>query len=173
MNGLYIFLLCAPVLAQWFAVAASQGGHTTWQVFFCQNPGCAANVTCVYCNDELLHSHTPIADCSGHPPPSTVCQHDGRAFVSTDANADCEFEGISGYMKTEKCTVHSKICDFNRDMRMDNAKLGSIVGGVVCLVCLLVGLYLCFCKKRRCREQHQQPVSDSACDCTPRRDTKQ
>ncbi|XP_044053293.1 uncharacterized protein LOC122876716 isoform X2 [Siniperca chuatsi] len=165
MNGLTIsLLLCAPVLAQCFPVAASQGGNSSVQLFFCKIPGCAANVTCVYCNDKLLFTrHTHITSCTGPPSPNTVCQHDGRAFVSTNAD-ECEFEGTSGYIKTEKCTDHSKICDFisaitsppvtTEGMVKDRAKHGLIVGGVGTLLLLIVGLY--FCKKRGDQEQSQQ-----------------
>ncbi len=73
------------------------------QLFFCKTPGCAAKVTKVFCNDELLTDHVDITDCTGAPPIDTVCQRDGRAFVSVDADGNCEFEGKAVYIQTEKC----------------------------------------------------------------------
>lgn len=74
------------------------------QLFFCKIPGCAANVTKVFCNNELVIDRIDIADCTGAPPLMTVCQRDGRAFVSIDTDGDCEFEEKAGYIQTEKCT---------------------------------------------------------------------
>lgn len=79
------------------------GGNGSVNISFCKIPGCAANVTKVFCNDKLLFNSGGIKKCTGPPPPRSVCQHDGRAFVSTDADAVCEFEGKDGYIETGKC----------------------------------------------------------------------
>lgn len=80
------------------------GGKTSPQLFFCTIPGCAADVAYVFCNEKRLFSRTRIADCTGPPPPNTLCQHDGRAFVSTDRDGACEFEGEDRFIDTTKCT---------------------------------------------------------------------
>lgn len=73
------------------------------KVFYCNVSGCAANVTDLFCNDEPVPFHRPLPHCKGTPLNSTVCQHDGRAFVSYDGNNGCQFEGLIGYIATAKC----------------------------------------------------------------------
>lgn len=73
-------------------------------MFFCKAQGCAANVTNVFCNDKEVKQDPPIQPCKGLPPPNTVCQYDGRAFVSNDSDGNCEFEGADSYIETSKCT---------------------------------------------------------------------
>lgn len=74
------------------------------KVFYCKISGCAANVTDLFCNDERVPFHRPLARCTGTPLNSTVCQHDGRAFISFDGSGVCQFEGeLIGYIDTAKC----------------------------------------------------------------------
>lgn len=61
-------------------------------------------MTHVFCNDESLLSDGPIPNCTGPPPPNTVCQHKGFAFASTDSDAGCDFEGKDGLIESGKCT---------------------------------------------------------------------
>ncbi|XP_078105823.1 uncharacterized protein LOC144517611 [Sander vitreus] len=167
----FIFLLlCYAELTQCLPVTASQGGNIF--VFSCKNPGCATNVTCVFCNDNLIWRHSHIANCTGPPPPNTVCQQEGRAFVSIDTHGDCEFEGKDGYIRTEKCTDHSNICVFisattSSQVTSDgtpkySSKLGYILGGI-CGFFLIIGLCLiAHChKQRQNRELNQNHASDS------------
>ncbi|XP_077942882.1 uncharacterized protein LOC120831293 isoform X1 [Gasterosteus aculeatus] len=107
MNGFTVMLLFA---AQGFPVTASQGGNKSAQLFFCSIPGCGSNVTHVFCNDESLLSDGPIPNCTGPPPPNTVCQHKGFAFASTDSDAGCDFEGKDGLIESGKCTDNRSIC---------------------------------------------------------------
>lgn len=79
-------------------------GDSSVLTFFCVKPGCVTDVTDIFCNEKQIPSHTPFEDCTGTPPPNAVCQHDGRAFVSINADGDCDFEGKGGYIKTRKCT---------------------------------------------------------------------
>ncbi|XP_042277201.1 uncharacterized protein LOC121903874 [Thunnus maccoyii] len=167
-------LLCAPTLTQCFPVTAAQGGHDPVQLFFCKTPGCATDVTRVFCNDKLVFSNTDIISCTGPPPPNTVCQHNGRAFISRDTHGVCEFEGADDYMETKECPDLSNICDFinaptsspiptkgQQNVREDHAKWGTIVGGVLCLVLIVSGLTAYFYCKKRNRDRNQQPASDS------------
>ena len=80
------------------------GGKGFPQEFYCEAPDCAARVKSVFCNDKQLLSGDRIQECAGPPPPDSVCQHQGRAFVSTVSGAECEFEGTDSYIKTKKCT---------------------------------------------------------------------
>ena len=80
------------------------GGKAFPQEFYCEAPDCAARVKSVFCNDKQLLSGDRIQECAGPPPPDSVCQHQGRAFVSTVSGATCEFEGTDSYIKTKKCT---------------------------------------------------------------------
>lgn len=171
---IFLFLLlCAPTHTQCFPVTAGQGGHSPVQLFFCETPGCATDVTRVFCNDELVFSNTDIRSCTGLPPPNTVCQHDGRAFISRNTDSVCQFEGADDYMKTEKCPDSSNICDFinaptsppistkdQQNVREDHAKWG--LWGVFGLALILVfGLTAYFCCKKRNRDRNQQPANDS------------
>lgn len=81
------------------------GGRGFKLLFFCEPPGCAANVEVVYCNDKNVFAvlNETIKDCSGFPPPNTVCQRDGRAFVSTNSDGQCDFEGLNYSITTIKC----------------------------------------------------------------------
>lgn len=79
------------------------GAKDSLELFYCNFAGCAANVVKVFCNDTLLQ-HDLLPDCSGSPLPHKVCQHDGRAYVSTPVGTKCEFEEESKYISTEKCT---------------------------------------------------------------------
>lgn len=79
-------------------------GNSSVLTFFCKIPGCVTNVTDIFCKEEQIPTHTPFEDCTGTPPPNTVCQHDGRAFVSINADGECDFEGKHGYIETQKCT---------------------------------------------------------------------
>nr|XP_033476199.1 uncharacterized protein LOC117252992 isoform X1 [Epinephelus lanceolatus] len=150
------------------------GGHQSVQVFFCKNPGCAANVTHIFCSDNSVNfSHTHITECSGPPPPNNVCQHDGRAFVAKDTAGSCDFEGSMGYIDTEKCTDQKNICAFisattpspvtTEGTPKDHAKPGHIAAGVVGGLLLLIALacvIACCCIRRRNREQNQPPARD-------------
>ncbi|XP_042344990.1 uncharacterized protein LOC121945051 isoform X2 [Plectropomus leopardus] len=135
--------------------------------------GCATDVTHVFCNNELVFNNSHIAQCTGPPPPNTVCQNDGRAFVSTDTDGDCEFEG-DARIETLKCTDQSDICVFIiattpspvtappqvTTEGPQNDKRGHIAGGVfgALLLLLIIGSLLNICVKRY---QNQPPASDS------------
>ncbi|XP_056233469.1 uncharacterized protein LOC130170277 isoform X1 [Seriola aureovittata] len=162
MNLLISLLLLLVSGVQYFAVTAGHGGNTS--VYFCEVPGCASNVTKIFCKDELVVTDKHIPDCAGHlPPPKSVCQHDGRAFVSSDTDDPCEFEG-EAYIETRKCTATSDICSLTRDTKSPEQKsLESIwivlivLVSLVSLVCLIIHIY----KKRQNREQNPQEGSDS------------
>ncbi|XP_037632911.1 uncharacterized protein LOC119492491 [Sebastes umbrosus] len=171
----FILLLFAAGLTQCFPVTTSPGGKSYRNLFYCKNPGCAANVTIVFCNDLPVPTHTHITNCAGPPPPNTVCQHDRRAYVSIDTDADCEFEGKGGYIMTEKCTDHSIICAFidattppkvtTEGTREVHAKRPYIVGEVcgsflVLLIVIVIIVVACFCKKRS-TANNQQTASES------------
>ncbi|KAK2902195.1 hypothetical protein Q8A73_011941 [Channa argus] len=168
MNNLaYSFLLSfAPQFALCFPVAP--GGNTSLQVFFCSNPGCVANVTQVFCNDELLI--TPITDCTDLPPPNSVCQHGGRAFVSIDTPGSCDFEGGS-YIKTEKCTDQTSVCDFTsatpssplttksvQDLQTNHTRYYHSCHVIAGLVLVLLVLVLTYFYKKRQNRTNQQPT---------------
>ncbi|XP_042277203.1 uncharacterized protein LOC121903875 isoform X2 [Thunnus maccoyii] len=167
-------LLCVPTLTQCFPVTAAQGGQNHMQLFFCETPGCATDVTRVFCNDKLVFNNTDIISCTDLPPPNTVCQHNGRAFISRDIASVCEFERANGYMETKECTDLSNICDLinaptsspistkgQQNVREHHAKGGTIVGGVLCLVLIVSGLTAFFCSKKKDGDRNQQPESDS------------
>ncbi|KAI9521569.1 hypothetical protein NQZ68_003723 [Dissostichus eleginoides] len=142
-----IFMLFwAAGLMQCFPATASQGGNSLAKLFFCMDPGCAKNVTTIFCDDEPV-SFDHISDCrpAGPPPPQTVCQHEGRAFVFTNTSGQCEFEVKSRDIRTGNCKDH--ICTFfngksdgvatttpspvpTEASRSDPAKRGHIVVGV-------------------------------------------
>ncbi|CAK6970509.1 uncharacterized protein LOC121903874 [Scomber scombrus] len=148
------------------------GGNS--HVFYCETPDCATNVTRVFCNDNLLFSDANIPKCTGPPSPSTVCQHNGRAFISRDTDGPCEFEGPNGYMETKKCRDLSNICDFTNGSAppplstkgQENDKeshVTEISVGVIFLVTLLLtvlGLTAYFCMKRK-KDRSQQQANDS------------
>ncbi|XP_026199551.1 uncharacterized protein LOC113150984 [Anabas testudineus] len=160
-------LLLAPGLDWCFPVTA--GGSSVLQVFYCKSSGCAFNVTQVFCNDELLFSETQIADCTGLPPPNTVCQHGGRAFVSIDTPGSCDFEGAS-YIKTTKCTNSTKACTFtnattsssNTTMNVQEPQKSPISPAVYVVLVLVLVPVVYFFKKRHNRDQNQQPDSDKS-----------
>nr|XP_020450156.1 uncharacterized protein LOC109956977 [Monopterus albus]XP_020450157.1 uncharacterized protein LOC109956977 [Monopterus albus] len=176
----FIFLLVfAPALACALPTTASQGGKTSVQTFFCKDPGCADNITKVFCNDKRL-TDRQMADCTGPPPPNTVCQRDGRAFVSTDAHGKCEFEGVSFFLPTGDCKDHINICAFSRaatpspltnrtqkdqenpehDAGRGNGSLVSLVVPILLLVGVGVAVLVVLKKKRQNRPQNQQSASD-------------
>lgn len=78
-------------------------GSRPSQLFFCKTPGCAAEVTAVFCNEELLLYKSSIENCTGPPPLGTVCQHNGLAFVAINTSGVCDFEGEFRHIQTEKC----------------------------------------------------------------------
>ncbi|XP_075955797.1 uncharacterized protein LOC142957723 [Anarhichas minor] len=171
MNKVTLIFLApfAAGLAQCFPVTASQGGNRSAQLFSCNSSGCADDVTGVYCNDVDLMTQTRIADCTGPPPPNTVCRHGGRAFVSIDTDGDCEFEGKSGYIVTEKRTDHSNIWAFisaNTSSQVtteDHARHRYIAGGVCgsALLIILIGTFG-YMRSRwiaQSRERNQQPAA--------------
>ncbi|XP_068559889.1 uncharacterized protein [Cebidichthys violaceus] len=172
MNDVTVLFLplFAAGLAQCFPDTASQGGNRSAQLFFCSIPGCADDVTSIFCNEVQLLVHSFIANCTGPPPPNTACQHDGRAFVSIDTDGDCEFEGKSSYIETKKCTDHSNICAFisaNTSSQVtteDHATRRYIVGGVCgsALLIMLIGIFG-YIRSRftQSREINQQPARDS------------
>lgn len=171
-----IFMLfLAAGLMQCFPATASQGGNSLAKLFFCMYPGCAKNVTTIFCDDEPV-SFDHIADCrpAGPPPPQTVCQHDGRAFVFTNTSGLCDFEVISRHIKTGNCQDHSDICTFfngksdgvattpspvpTEASRHDPAKRGHIgvVGSVLLLLLLLgVSFLIVYLVRRRNTERNQ------------------
>ncbi|KAL7391770.1 hypothetical protein ABVT39_014533 [Epinephelus coioides] len=120
---------------------------------------------------KLNFNRTHITECSGPPPPNNVCQHDGRAFVSTDTAGSCEFEDSVDYMDTEKCT-DKNICVFisgttpspvTTEGTPKPAKPGHIAAGVVGGLLLLIALacvIACCCIRRRNRKQNQPPARD-------------
>lgn len=162
----YIFvLLFASELTQGFPVEASKGGNRS--VFFCKAQGCAAHVTHVLCKDKNLPIHTPIPNCTGPPPPNTVCQYDGRAFVSIISDGNCDFER-DDYIDTEKCTDQNDMCAFRglvfppatttSPVTEDNANHGLSVGlsiGGCVIVLSALGVLWYFYKRRQNREQEQ------------------
>ncbi|XP_031705480.1 uncharacterized protein LOC116384707 [Anarrhichthys ocellatus] len=165
-----IFLaLFAPGLAQCFPVTASQGRNRSPQLFFCNISGCAFDMTHVYCNDVDLMNQTGIADCTGPPPPNTVCRHGGRAFFSIDTDGVCEFEGKSGYIVTEKCTDQSNICAFisanisSQVATEDHARHRYIVVGVCgSALIILIGTFWYIHSRWivQSRGRNQQPARD-------------
>ncbi|KAK5910112.1 hypothetical protein CesoFtcFv8_003980 [Champsocephalus esox] len=169
-----IFMLfLAAGLMQCFLATASQGGNSLAKLFFCMDPGCAKNVTTIFCDDEQV-PFDHIADCrpSGPPPPQTVCQHDGRAFVFTNTSRRCDFEVISRAIKTRNCQDHSDICTFfngksdgaatpspvsTEASRHDPAKRGYIGVVVPVLLLLLLGFsfLIAYVVRRRNTERNQ------------------
>ncbi|GLD68044.1 uncharacterized protein AKAME5_001936300 [Lates japonicus] len=69
----FIFLLFAAGLSQCLPVTA--GGNRSANISFCKIPGCAANVTKVFCNDKLLFNGGDTVKCTGPPPPQTPADH--------------------------------------------------------------------------------------------------
>ncbi|KAG7242497.1 hypothetical protein INR49_006248 [Caranx melampygus] len=137
--------------------------------YYCKNPGCAADVTEVFCHDDdPVFDNGPIPDCAGHlPAPNSVCQHHGRAFVTTDRAEQCDFEGKEGHIDSEECTVHSVICNITKDTTKE---VGSITEEeesterqrtvlIVLAILFFLGLlflFVRFCKRRQNTEQNQQ-----------------
>ncbi|XP_040927959.1 uncharacterized protein LOC114861846 isoform X2 [Betta splendens] len=93
----------------WCFPGGSDGNTTA--LFYCTEPGCALKVNKVFCNDEPVPFNSPMKECTGAPPPNTVCQRGGRAFVSTNTSGPCEFEADT-YIQTKKCTDNTDVCDF-------------------------------------------------------------
>ncbi|XP_008279684.1 uncharacterized protein LOC103357072 [Stegastes partitus] len=157
--------LCLPVPA---------GGNGPVQTFYCKPKGCAENVTQVFCEDEPLLNSSNIPNCSGPPQLNSVCQHDGRAFVSTSMNGDCDFEADKEIPKG-KCTDHNSICLFNDPTssqpvspdglhepgknRTSYIVIGVVVPGLVLLL-VVAGLFAFLCKKRRTRQPDKQLQRD-------------
>ncbi|XP_070821271.1 uncharacterized protein [Chaetodon trifascialis] len=160
----FIFLLLwALGLTHSFPVTARQGGNRSARLFFCVIQGCAANVTHAFCNDVRIFSGSHIANCAGPLTPNAVCQHDGRAFLSTDTDGDCEFEGKVNSIDTKKCKDDSPICAFataptSPPVTTNNYAIAAYTVAAV-LVLGLIFFSVWLCKKRRQREQ--QPASDT------------
>ncbi|XP_030271925.1 uncharacterized protein LOC115581173 [Sparus aurata] len=158
-------LLLLPGLAQCLPVTANQAGNRPSQLFFCKTPGCAAEVTAVFCNEELLLYNSSIANCKGPPPPGTVCQHNGLAFVAINTIGVCDFEGEVRPIQTEKCKGNSDICAILLAITAspapikDHATPAWIAAGVCVIVLVMIGLSLYFWKKRRTTEQQQASVT--------------
>ncbi|XP_036954144.1 uncharacterized protein LOC119019539 isoform X1 [Acanthopagrus latus] len=165
---LTFLLLLLPGLAQCFPVTANQAGSRPSQLFFCKTPGCAAEVTAVFCNEELLLYKSSIENCTGPPPLGTVCQHNGLAFVAINTSGVCDFEGEFRHIQTEKCKGDSDICAFPIAFTAspapikDHATPGYIAAGVCVfvLLVLMIGLSLYLWKKRRTTEQQQASDPD-------------
>ncbi|KAF7661134.1 hypothetical protein LDENG_00268880 [Lucifuga dentata] len=99
---------CAVVPSQSSALPANQSG-VNLVLFGCKHPGCANNVTKIYCGDLLIFYDSAIRECTGIPAPNTACQHDGRAYLAIDKPIECDFEGDNGYVETTKYSVMSNI----------------------------------------------------------------
>ncbi|XP_054905088.1 uncharacterized protein LOC129372088 [Poeciliopsis prolifica] len=164
-----IFLLVA--FGDATSLPVTTGVKDSLELFYCTSAGCAANVTKVFCNDDLLqHDHFP--DCSRSPPPYKVCQHDGRAYVSTPVGTKCEFEEESAYIPTKKCTDVDPICLWihatsssptttNTGKKAAGVDPGYIIlGCILGFAALLAGGVICYCLKRRSRRLNQQQNRD-------------
>ncbi|XP_040898716.1 uncharacterized protein LOC121184871 [Toxotes jaculatrix] len=179
-------LLFFSVSAQCFPVTAD--GNKYVDTFFCKNPGCAANVTTIFCNEDPVPISSIIKNCTGRPQPMVVCQHGGRAFASTQAGV-CEFEGTAGFIETEKCKENTSICAFSSDTTSSepgwtvDITVGSVIGVLVVGGASLVVLaFKCVQSKRRNRqsascpdpavaipltEQSSGNTSERNCSCAP------
>ncbi|XP_049907266.1 uncharacterized protein LOC126394486 isoform X2 [Epinephelus moara] len=157
---IFIFLLLrAAELIQCFPVTASQGGNQSVQVFFCKDPGCAANVTHIFCSDKSVNfSHTHITECSGPPPPNNVCQHDGRAFVSKDTAGSCDFEDQNNICAFISATTPSPVT--TEGTPKDHAKhehtVGGVVGGLLLLIALACVIVYYFIRRNKNKNNRQQ-----------------
>lgn len=160
-HGTLIFLLhlLSRELVYCFPVTPGQGGNRSADLFFCKVPGCAADVTVVFCNDVQVFRGLHITECAGRPTPKSVCQRDGRAFVSVVTGGQCEFEGKGIYILTEKCKDHNNsICAFTTDP--SSPKPGHIVYilcGVIGLLLIIICLGVYFYKKRKKGKEEQNP----------------
>ncbi|CAB1438429.1 unnamed protein product [Pleuronectes platessa] len=123
-------------LVQCFPAAA--GGKGVKQ-FYCEDPDCAAHVARVFCDNVLVSFAAPIEECAGNLPPDSVCQHQGRAFVSTVSGGTCDFEGTDVYIKTKKCTDLDSTWGFTTDTSppQHQAYVVSIVCGVIGVMIVL------------------------------------
>ncbi|XP_071383975.1 uncharacterized protein [Centroberyx affinis] len=164
------------------SIRASQSGKkSAHKVLACMNPGCAANVTQVYCNNILIFNKADIPDCKSILEPMKVCKCGGRAFVNT--TGDCDFEGewgnhIDRYpggdsaslcgvelqnperstISSEDITAHTSSSPTSSD---DLAgKICGVFGGI-CLLVLLGGITH-FCLKRRNKRQDREPTDEPA-----------
>ncbi|XP_026176883.1 uncharacterized protein LOC113138560 [Mastacembelus armatus] len=111
MNNVTWLLVFALALSLCSSVTPGQrmSSGEGLKVFFCKAPGCVTDVKKVFCNDKSVSIGDPIIKCTGPPPLNSVCQYDGRAFVSTDTSDSCDFEGDS-YIETTKCTDQTSAC---------------------------------------------------------------
>ncbi|XP_043967901.1 uncharacterized protein LOC122828421 isoform X2 [Gambusia affinis] len=160
-----IFLLLA--FGDATSLPVTTGAKDSPELFYCTSVGCAADVIKVFCNDTLLQ-HDLLPDCSGSPLLHKVCQHDGRAYVSTPVGTKCEFEKESDYIPTKKCTDVDPMCLWihatsssptpsNNGKKAVRVHLGYIVlGCILGLAALLVGGGICYCVKRCIRRPNQQ-----------------
>ncbi|KAM4745163.1 uncharacterized protein FYW61_010928 isoform 1-T3 [Anableps anableps] len=164
-----IFLLSAFAHTPSPPVTTGAGGPM--QLFYCKPAGCVVNVTRVFCDDRLLQLELP--NCSGSPLVHTVCQHNGRAFVSSPAGTTCEFEEESRMILTGRCKDHDPICLWipatspsttpsNNGRKAVDVNSQYIVLQVFFGVALLLGgIVLIYCCIRRCsRKPNQQQNRD-------------
>lgn len=87
-----------------FSLYNSTGGNSSLDVIYCKAAGCAANVSKVFCQDKCVFENKDVPDCRGRPSLHSVCQKDGRAFVSAPKATSCEFESKNSYITTIRCT---------------------------------------------------------------------
>ncbi|XP_078141296.1 uncharacterized protein LOC144539608 [Centroberyx gerrardi] len=184
MNRTVFLLMCAISLSVSSSIRASQSGKSAHKVLACMNLGCAANVTHVYCNNELIFNKADIPDCKSILEPMKVCKSGGRAFVNT--TGDCEFEGDSGHIdkypggdaaslcaseivelqnqerpriSSEDMTAHTTSSPTSSD-DLAGKIVGGVFGGVGLVV--LLGWITHFCLKRRNKRQSREPTDEPA-----------
>ncbi|XP_064793124.1 uncharacterized protein LOC135513982 isoform X1 [Oncorhynchus masou masou] len=118
-------LFCIVMLG----VASGTGGvftsndHQSLSCIACKSPGCAADVTKIWCGDDELLKGLPIPLCTSISQRSkTVCQHDGRTFVlMIEEGKKCDMEQYHDHVPSEK-TECPPLLEAAQDSRLDTVR---------------------------------------------------
>ncbi|XP_035620060.1 uncharacterized protein LOC118377294 isoform X4 [Oncorhynchus keta] len=118
-------LFCIVMLG----VASGTGGvftsndHQSLSCIACKIPGCAADVTKIWCGEDELLKGLPIPLCTSISQKSkTVCQHDGRTFVlMIEEGKKCDMEQYHDHVPSEK-TECPPLLEAAQDSRLDTVR---------------------------------------------------
>lgn len=110
-------------------VASGTGGvftsndHQSLSCIACKSPGCAADVTKIWCGEDELLKGLPIPLCTSISQKSkTVCQHDGWTFVlMIEEGKKCDMEQYHDHVPSEK-TECPPLLEAAQDSRLDTVR---------------------------------------------------
>ncbi|XP_029534190.1 uncharacterized protein LOC115140163 isoform X4 [Oncorhynchus nerka] len=118
-------LFCIVMLG----VASGTGGvftsndHQSLSCIACKSPGCAADVTKIWCGEDELLKGLPIPLCTSISQKSkTVCQHNGRTFVlMIEEGKKCDMEQYHDHVPSEK-TECPPLLEAAQNSRLDTVR---------------------------------------------------